>query len=710
MRKLLFILLIFSIITLVYPSEVEYKYASSIPINFVPLSKINSVEELKYLLNDNNTLTIFCLDNDTINKDILYYLGIKKYIPSKIPDYGNYTYVENNGIFIIYPKKYSIYEKNGELIYSPPKEENYSEYVFVKPYKVKVSNPSEIPNYDGYVLIKNATFILYPKKYIVEGNDGVIYYNPPKEPEDEYRYEYTYTYPQKCIPDYYGYVFIDNNSNFIIYPKKYVVTTKDGAIIFNPPVDVKEIPIYKINYKKVDDGVYEIRKNKLLFLYPTTLNNKKTLDIIGEYIANNGGVFAYINKVPPYYKHILATGVAIDKIIPDEHGDYAIDVAGRKIKVDMLDDEIIYKKLNYINSLRLLGINVSYIVTGNEGIKLVQKSDVSQDELEYLYKDYWFKKVYTNYTHLYFNPEKLCSFLRNAKESFKFDILALSYYPLIYVDKAPETFQNDPIGGYYPKVISYKGTEDYGYWEECPKSENYYYHLDHGEPYWDGNAKETSNWYYEGMPVLPKNDSEMWDRYKYFNHWFVKNYAYALASGCDGLFLESSDKYLVDAILGKDTDDIDWKLDVKGKVKYLVIPGEKGFYIENGIPIIRIPTPLKEIYGVNVVSTLYIPPKDENFGVYIADIRNYSPNLILNLKENGTDVISFEDLARWLSKYVNNSIYYNGTDLIIKDNKGIKVTIYKENFTINGSYSFEEFDKEHNKYVIVNPPKIIPLN
>jgi len=201
----------------------------------------------------------------------------------------------------------------------------------------------------------------------------------------------------------------------------------------------------------------------------------------------------------------------------------------------------------------------------------------------------------------------------------------------------------------------------------------------------------------------------MWNKYEYFNHWFVKNYAYALARGCNGLFLESSDKNLVDAILGNDNENLTWKLDVKDKVKYLVIPGNKGFEIYDGIPIVRIPTPLKEIYGVNVVDTLYIPPKDEDFGVYIADIRNYDKNLVIKLKENGTEVVSFKDLAKWLNKYTKNNVFHNGTAIRINDNNGIKITIFKKNFNM-GNYTFEEFDKEHCKYVIVNPPKIIPLN
>ncbi|ACV25119.1 hypothetical protein [Methanocaldococcus fervens] len=556
MKKFAVLILLFAL-TFAYSSEVNYKYTSSIPVEFVPLSKVKNVDELNTFLNK-NSLTVFCFDTEPINEDILSYLGIKRYAPPRIPDYENNSLDENK-----------------------------------------------------------------------------VYY------------------------------------------------TSD--------------------HKKISDGVYEIKENKLLFMYPTSLNDKETLDIIGEYVAKKGGVFAYINKVPPYYKEILVSGVAVNKIIPDENGEYAIDVAGRKIKVDMLEDEIINKKLKHIKALEALNISVSYIVAGSEGIDIVEKSNVDKDELEDLYNYYWFKKWYKdNYTHLYFRPSKL--------EDIKADdILALSYYPLIYVDKAPETFRNDPIGDYYPKTISYKGTIESGYWEEGAKSENNYHHLDDGEPYWTEEAEEPSKWYYEGKPVSVKDDSEMWSRYEYFNHWFVKNYGYALARGCNGLFLESSDKNLTDAILGNYNKDLDWKLDSKDKVEYLVIPGDRGFEIHEGIPIVRVPTPLKEIYGVNVVETIYIPPEDEDFGVYIADIRDYDKNLIIELKENGTAIVSFKDLAKWLNKYSKNNIFYNGTAIKIKDNNGIKVTLFKKNFSIS-NYAFEEFDKEHCKYVIVNPPEIINLN
>ncbi|ENN96622.1 hypothetical protein J422_01233 [Methanocaldococcus villosus KIN24-T80] len=486
------------------------------------------------------------------------------------------------------------------------------------------------------------------------------------------------------IPDYDNYTLI-TNSNCIVYPKKYVYYDDDGALIYIPPANISS---KSINYTKISDGVYEIKKNKLLFLYPTDLNDKKTLDILGRYIAKNNGTFAYINKAPAGYDNILVAGVGVSKVIPDENGKYCIKVAKRKIKVNYLDDEVINKKIKAIKLLSAFGINVSYIVSGDEAIKLIEKSNLNKEDLK-LINQYWFKS-YKNYTHTYINPEKL---------NYDLDIVALSYYPLIYVDKSPETFENDPtVGGYYPTLINYES----GYWQLGEISENRYYYLYKGEPYWNGKANEVSKWYYKGEPVPEKENNKMNDRYKYFNHWFVKNYGYALASGCNGLFLESSNEDLVNAVLGKDGD---WKLDINGKVKYLIIPGKRGFEIYNGIPILKVPTPLSEVYGVNILNITYIPPEDEEFGVYIADIRHFNTNLLFKLKNEGTCIMNFNQMVNWLKDYYENNIHLiNKSIIIVKNPKNVKITLYT-NKQILGN--FKHLIKNNGSYIIECPKVII---
>ena len=70
MKKLIFVFLLFAVISCVYPSNLGYKYTSSIPIKFVQLSKIKSADELKELLGENSSLTIFCIDDNSINKNV----------------------------------------------------------------------------------------------------------------------------------------------------------------------------------------------------------------------------------------------------------------------------------------------------------------------------------------------------------------------------------------------------------------------------------------------------------------------------------------------------------------------------------------------------------------------------------------------------------------------------------------------------------------
>jgi hypothetical protein len=287
---------------------------------------------------------------------------------------------------------------------------------------------------------------------------------------------------------------------------------------------------------------------------------------------------------------------------------------------------------------------------------------------------------------------------------------------LISLDKAPETFNNDPVGGYYPNTVNYKGTQEYGYWDKGVDSENEYYYYTSDEPYWDSdNPGHVDNWYYEGSAVSIANDSSMNDRYKYFNHWFVKNYGYALSEGVDGLLLLSTDDYLVDAIFGKENSDLAWKLDINGKVRYVAIPDKKGISKEGNITIIKIPSLAgDELYGIHYISENYIPPKDEEFGVYVADVVNYDKNKIYRLKDNYTWICSFKNYADWIDYYSKNRISTRNNNVTVKFNENVKVTIYTH---INESslsslygYSLEEYNANLNKITLYNPPNNILIS
>ncbi|AEF96541.1 hypothetical protein [Methanotorris igneus] len=458
--------------------------------------------------------------------------------------------------------------------------------------------------------------------------------------------------------------------------------------------------------------VYEVYDKKLFIPQTIDKNDKAILDVVGEYVAKKGGIFAYINKVPPYHKHVVVSGVVVEKIIPNPNGESAVVVAGRRIPVEVRDDEEISKKIAIIKKLsEIMNFNVTYITTGSENIEIIKKSSLEDDE-KILLNQYWFKKWWGNYTHIYYKPSK-------DSENKNIDILAASYYPLIYFDKAPETFQNDPIGDYYPQTISYSGTEDVGYWNKGPKSENiYYYSTD--EKYWEGDNNYCINphWMYEGEYLPMYNNSEINEnKYRYFSHWYVKNYGYALTKNVSGLLLFSNDKTLLDIIFGRDVEDAYWKLNPNGKIKYMVIPGKKNIEEENGITIIKIPgLSTEKIYGVNYIDEIYIPPSGEEFGIYIADIMKYDYDLINKLKDNYTYITSFRDYVNWINSYRKNSITIENNTIHLKSNNGIKITVYvnKSLYDIlkdnNYKLQIEEYNKDACRFVISNPPKNLILN
>ena len=448
---------------------------------------------------------------------------------------------------------------------------------------------------------------------------------------------------------------------------------------------------------------YVVGPKKLYITHQINPDDKYILDFVGWYVSECNGTFAYINKVPPHYKHAVISGVAVQKTIPDENGEYELDIAGRKLKVDLRDDEAINKKIETIKGLsKVLNINLTYISTGSESLNVIKKDNIDVDELNDLLNYYWYKKWHGNeYTHVYCNPSNI----KTKYDIDDFDILAMSYYPIIYVDKSPETFENDPVGDYYPDNIHYKGTAEYGYWDDGVDSKNKYYHYDHDEPYWDNADKYVTNWYHNGKVVLPLNDTKMNDdKYKYFNHWFVKNYGYALSEGVDGLLLLSNNEYLFDAIFGKDSNDLNWKLDINGKVKYVAIPDKKGISKEGDIIILKVPKLTgDEIYGTHYISENYIPPKDEEFGAYIADVMEYDTAKIYDLKDNYTWICSFKNYADWANNYLKNGIKIKNNTIYVKSNNNIKITVYNKNSSsLLSTYPIEEYDNDLNKVVIDN--------
>ncbi|MBW9223036.1 hypothetical protein KKP90_00335 [Methanothermococcus sp. SCGC AD-155-E23] len=709
-RNLLLIFIVGVSLLSCHALDVEYKWASTIPVKYIPLSSITTEEELNYYLN-NKDIVVFYIDNEfNIRRDEwkLYKLNITRVIPERIPDYGEYLFVDLGNSIVLYPegfttstKKYVFRDDDGGLIYCPPKPVNNTRYVpkHVPPIYVEV--PGRIPEFDGYALIVNGTFVLYPKKYVIREEDGSLVYHPPMNASGNRELLEVYGYVVERIPEYYNYTLVSTESIFILYPKKYIVRTEDGTLIYNPPVEVKEeVPVYNITTRVIDGerGIFEIKPKKILITSNIDPDSKEILDFVGYYVSEHNGTFAYINKVPPRYRHTLVTAVAVQRAVLDEKGDYIIEVAGRKLKVDWRDDQLLNKKIRRLKALsKLLRINITYISTGDELLDIIENSEIDREELEELLNTYWFKKRLKNiYFHTYVSSLDRGYYTRDL------DILSMGYYPNIYVHKAPETFKNDPIGGFYPETISYVGTVKMGYWGKELNSENEYYYHVKDEP---GAEEGITYWYYQGRPVSPTMDFKLnEEKYKYFNHWFVKNYGNTLTRGADGLLLPSSDRYLLDAVLGRDNKEINWKLDIEGKVEYIVMPGKGKPAIEGKITLLKVPGIFEDLYGVPYIKECYIPPEEERPGVYIGDIVGYNYSRLYYWKDNYTWICSFRDYARWIRNYIESGIFVKDDGSVqLITSIPVKVTIYTKNVTYPANVSVEEYSKDLNKVVLYLP-------
>ncbi|MBA2861725.1 hypothetical protein [Methanococcus maripaludis] len=507
------------------------------------------------------------------------------------------------------------------------------------------------------------------------------------------------------IPYFGDSVFITQSTSVI--PKNYVYRDEDGAYIYvdTSMGETNKSIIFEasISSKIYDDGYYEIKPRKLFIPYNIDLENQDIIDFIGKYAASQGETFAYINKVPSNYDSVVINGIVVQNIIPDENGENSISVADRKITVEVRDEDLIKRKLNSVKTVsELLGIGTTYISTGSENIDIIKDSSITEDEKEDLLNSYWFKKRYSDYyTHIKYNDY--------GEYPNTVDLLAMSYYPLIYVDKAPETFEDDPTGGYYPNTISYSGSESLGYWNEGADSENNYYHYD-GEDYWnDDETVSRDYWSVNGDYASMSEEIDLNDRYDYFEHWYVKNYAYAMTTGANGLLLFSSDDDLLDAVFNKYNKNVTWKLNIEG-IDYLVIPDYIGYDKMNGVSVINVPgLNNNEINGIHFIEEIYIEPYDEEYGVYVADVFEYDTNTIYDLNDENTWICSFEEYADWAETYRTSKLIIQNDTVYLNADDNAKITIYRENITRVKGTSTELYDAT-GKLIISKAPDTISLN
>ena len=707
-RSLLLILIVGVSLLSCQALDVEYKWASTIPVKYIPLSSITTEEELNYYLNTEDIVVFYIDDKFKIGREEwkLYKLNITRVTPERIPDYGEYVFVNLGNFIVLYPEssvtsspvKYVFCDRDRRLIYYPPKPVNDTRYVpkHVPPMYKEVLD--KIPEFDGYALVVNGSFVLYPKKYVTRREDGALVYHPPMNTSGDRKFREVYGYTVKRTPEYYNYTLVPSKGVFILYPKGHVVRSNDTLLIYDPPVEIgEEVQVYNISTRVIDAkrGIFEIKPRKVLITHNIDPDSKEILDFVGYYVSQHNGTFAYINKVPPRYRHTLVTAVAVQKAVLDKRGEYIVKVAGRNLKVEWRDDQLLNRKIKHLKALSaLLRINLTYISTGDEILDIIETTKIDRKELEELLNNYWFKKRFKDiYFHTYVSSLDRGYYTRDL------DILSMGYYPNIYVHKAPETFKNDPIGGFYPETISYVGTVKKGYWRKEVTSENEYYYYVKDEPSTD---EGITFWYYQGRPVSSTMDSKLsGEKYRYFNHWFIKNYGNALARGVDGLLLPSSDRYLLDAVLGRYNREIDWKLDIEGKVEYIVIPEKGKASIEKNVTLLKVPGIFEDLYGVPYIKECYIPPEGERPGVYIGDIVGYNYSRLYNWKDNYTWICSFRDYARWVKNYVKSrvSIGDNGSIHLITDTP-VKVTVYTKNVTYPANVSVEEYNRNLNKVVL----------
>ncbi len=190
---------------------------------------------------------------------------------------------------------------------------------------------------------------------------------------------------------------------------------------------------------------------------------------------------------------------------------------------------------------------------------------------------------------------------------------------------------------------------------------------------------------------------------------YVKNYAYAMTGGANGLLLFSSDDDLLDAVFNKYNKNITWKLNLEG-IDYVVIPDYIGYDKIDGIAVIKIPgLNNNEINGMHFIDEIYIEPQNEEYGIYVADVYEYSTNTLYDLNDNNTWICSFEEYAKWAENYKTSKIYIKNDTVYVNADDNAKITIYKENITRVTGTSTELYDAT-GKLVIAKAPDTISLN
>ncbi|MCS3900771.1 hypothetical protein [Methanococcus voltae] len=461
-----------------------------------------------------------------------------------------------------------------------------------------------------------------------------------------------------------------------------------GGSMDNPnalfKLDNEEYYVLKVfdRQKIYYEDYVEVAPKKIFLPKEPDFESKKFMDFLGTYVSSYGLKFAYLNKVPNGYNESLIWGVAVQNVMPDNTGDGVIQISGYNMIVDVIDSDLILKKLKIIDEYsNEIKSNYTYISTGAENLNVLDintKEPISKYHEFYIIEE--FLRQETRNDNIYSRYGGGNGYDNNYLK--KHDLLAFSFYPMIYLDKSPDSIRNDPMGGYYPTNYDYQYLSNGDYWMNSRASETGYFRYYDDEILEDVSYSDISRqtWTLGDEQVSLRQENELNNIYDVFNYWYCKNYGYLTTNGVNAIILPSSDENLTDMLFdNKYNDDIFWRSTVVNSdngITYIVVPGENNYYIKNNVSILQVPNFLETKNLISYVQSYYKEPEDEEFGVYVSDSVYFDKNVLKNLtKSNRVWICSFEEYSYWTKNYYTTNMGLTDGYIVLTTNSNRKPQI-----------------------------------
>ncbi|MBP2200661.1 hypothetical protein J3E07_000059 [Methanococcus voltae] len=441
----------------------------------------------------------------------------------------------------------------------------------------------------------------------------------------------------------------------------------------------------------------ELSPKKIFLPKEPDFTSKSFMDFLGNFVSSNGAKFAYLNKVPNGYNESLIWGVAVQNIMPDSTGDGVIQISGYNMIVDVIDSDLILKKLKLIDDYsKEIKSNYTYISTGAENLNVLDvntKEPISKYREFYIIED--FLRQETRNDNLYSRYGDGNGY--NTKYLKNKDLMAFSFYPMVYLDKSPDSIRNDPIGSYYPTSYDYQYLSNGDYWMNSRASETGYFQYDNDEILEDvGYSKiKRQTWTLGDEQLSLREENELKNKYDAFNYWYCKNYGYLTTNGVNAIILPSSDENLTDMIFDNtDNEDIIWKSTLANSnngISYIVVPGENNYYIKNNVSILQVPNFLNTQNSISYIQSYYKQPENEEFGVYVTDTIYFNKTVLKNLDSNRVWICSFEEFSNWNKDYTRTNMGLNNGNIVLTTNMNQKpkITYYENNIEYTDSPKYE---------------------